>query len=105
MTKKPKRSRTVRRQADREQEKRAAAARKLVTLEPGGAPDRPVELASASVVDTDATSQTCLVCGGSPLLLDHTVLEHQGRRLRVAKLRCKLCGETWARYYRIAAPN
>jgi hypothetical protein len=105
MAKKQKRARSVRREADRAQEKLAATARKLVALEPGGSPDRPIEIESASVVETDAGSQPCSICGGSPQVLDHRVLEHQGRRLRVAALRCKQCGEAWSRYYWIAAPN
>ena len=105
MAKKPKRARAERREADRAQEKLAHAARKLVALEPGGSPDRPLEIESASVVETDAGSQPCSVCGGAALVLDHRVLEHQGRRLRVAALRCKQCGEAWNRYYWIAAPN
>jgi hypothetical protein len=105
MAKKPKRARAVRREADRAQEKLAQTARKLVALEPGGSPERPIEIESASVVETDAGSQPCSVCGGSALVLDHRVLEHQGRRLRVASLRCKQCGEAWNRYYWIAAPN
>lgn len=105
MAKKPKRARAVRREADRTQEKLAATARKLVTLEPGGAPDRPIEIESASVVETDAGSQPCSICGGTALVTDHRVIEHEGRRLRALALRCKLCSEAWNRYYWIAAPN
>ena len=50
-----KRSRTERREREREAKKLAEARVKLAALEPGGAPDRPVEVTSASGVGTAFT--------------------------------------------------
>lgn len=105
MTKKPKRARTARREADREQQKLGSAARRLHELEPGGSPDHPLEVPTPSVVEVDATSRRCGACGGETRLVDHTVAEHDGRRLRVVRVTCKGCRAEWRWFYRIAAPN
>jgi hypothetical protein len=105
MAKRPKRARTERRKADRAKDKLALAARRLHELEPGGSPERPIPLASASVVDVDATGRRCGVCGSDVRLEDHEVIEHQGSRLRAARTRCKQCGAVWRWFYRVAAPN
>ncbi len=105
MKKKPKRSRALRREADREQEKLAGAARRLHALEAGGSAEHPLELPSASVVEVDALGRRCGACGGDVKLVEHTVIEHEGRRLRVGRVSCKLCRAEWRWFYRIAAPN
>ncbi len=96
-----KRARTARRQADRDVVKHAAAARKVHLLGPGGAPDRPIELASAAQVEPDAEGQRCPVCGAGVRVESHDAVAFAGVRLRVAELRCKACHEKLRRYYRI----
>jgi hypothetical protein len=104
MSKKPKRPRTMKREADRSVEKLQRDARKVYELEPGGAPERPITLASPSQVEVDAEGRMCPACGGRVRLLEpHAVLEHQGERLRVARTQCILCREAWSRYYRVGA--
>ena len=105
MTKKPKRTRTARREADREQGKLAAAARKLHALEPGGSPALPLTVPSPSVVEIDATSRACGACGGETKLVDHEVVEHETGRVRAVRVTCKMCRAEWRWFYRIAAPN
>ncbi len=111
MAKRPKRPapqarpRAARREADRQAEKHRALARKVAALEIGGAPDRPLPIPSASVVEGEAAGSRCPACGGEARVLEHEVTEHQGARLRVARLVCKSCREAWSRYYRIALAN
>ena len=59
------RSRTQRRRAERAAVKDAARRLKLASLEPGGTGERPISVASASVIEPRASSQPCVVCGES----------------------------------------
>ena len=98
------RSRAVRREADREAEKLRRDVSKLVELSPGGSPERPVQLASASQVEVEALAGPCPFCG-ERLRLEgpHEVESHGGERLRVARLVCGACRARLSRYYRLGA--
>src|SRR6478672_5038746 len=92
-----KRARTERREAAREAEKLARARMKLALLEAGGAPERPIVVASASVVEPHATSLPCPACGVGGVRLDEHAAEEG---LRVTRVRCARCGtrrEIWFR--------
>ena len=95
--------RAERRQAARDAAKLARARLKLAALEPGGAPDSPIEVASASTVEPHAASLPCAACAGSGVRVEeHTALvTEDGRRLRVAHVRCPSCGTRRAIYFRI----
>src|SRR5438105_10209037 len=92
-----KRARTERRDAARAAEKLARARMKLALLAPGGAPDRPIVVMSASVVEPHARSLPCPACSASGVgLEEHAAAEG----LRVARVRCARCGvrrEIWFR--------
>ena len=79
-------------------------ADKLVELSPGGSPERPVQLASASQVEVEALAGPCPFCG-ERLRLEgpHEVESHGGERLRVARLVCGACRARLSRYYRLGA--
>lgn len=101
-TKKPRRPRTERRARER-------AARELVkeherslheqivererwaSLQPGGSPERPIEVASAAVIDLRARAQPCPLCGATLELLQQTAEKIDGRSLRAARMRCRGC--------------
>lgn len=100
MTKK-KRARTVRREADRGAKKDRTTLERVYALEKGGAPDRPIEVSTAALVEPDAKGRACPYCGGEARVDDHQVEEHGGRRLRVASLICKLCHSPFKRWYAI----
>ncbi len=101
-----KRPRTERREAARAAEKLASQRQKLATLEPGGAPDRPLEVATASVIETHAKSFACLRCGElGGRIEDHDAREIDGRRLRVVRTACPQCGAARLTYFRIAESN
>jgi hypothetical protein len=101
MTKKP-RARTERRANERALEKLARDRERLAQLEPGGAPDRPIELASASQVEVHARSLPCTRCGGEPRVEAHEARVVGERRLRVAQLVCPACGARRDVWFRLA---
>lgn len=100
-----KRSRTERREKEREAVKLARARVKLAELEPGGAPEHPIEVASAAVIEPHATSMPCAACGTTAVRVDeHEALTLPGepeRRLRIVRVRCAQCGFRRDVFFRI----
>jgi hypothetical protein len=98
-------SRTLRREAERARAKLVRDREKLAALDAGGAPERPIDVVSASVVEAHARSRPCPQCGGALRVDEHLAVERDGDRLRVARVRCTVCGAPRAIYFRIAQPN
>lgn len=98
---KPKRSRTVRREQDREVEKLIEAREKLAKLEVGGTLQRPIEVQTASVIETRAVSFSCLRCEGALRVHEHRAM-HEGREVELA---CKACGAHRTLYFRVVMPS
>lgn len=103
-----KRARTARREAERDAEKLGRARMKLATLEPGGGPDRPIEVTSASIIEPHAMSMACPACANANVRVEEHVavtLPGEGaepaRRLRVVKARCPKCGTRRDVFFRI----
>lgn len=95
-----KRSRTERREAERDAAKLARARMKLAALEAGGAPDRPIEVTSASIIEPQASSMPCAACGAQGLRVE----EHAAdvlRRLRVVHVLCQRCGTRREVFFRV----
>jgi hypothetical protein len=107
MAKKPPRPRTEARVAERARDKTAQAAQKLWFLDAGGAPDRPIEVTTAAVIEARAASARCPLCFGELRVADHealTVAQAGGvteKPLRVVTLRCFRCGATQRLYFHI----
>lgn len=106
---KPKRSRTVRREQDREVEKLIEAREKLAKLEVGGTLQRPIEVQTASVIETRAVSFPCLRCEGALRVHEHRAISaghdlrgHGGREVELA---CKACGAHRTLYFRVVMPS
>lgn len=81
---------------DRDRVKLADAREQLARVSPGGSPERPLGIESASVVESRALALGCGRCGGELRLEDHAAL--QG--LRRVRARCRSCGalrEVWLR--------
>jgi hypothetical protein len=99
--------RTQRRALMRENQKLARDRERLARLEPGGAPDRPIEVSTASVVEPTAESLPCPICEGRLRALEHTAENIEGARLRVVHAQCTHCGVRRALYFHIgtALPN
>jgi hypothetical protein len=97
-------TRTLRRARGRMQEKLVRDLERLARLEPGGAADRPIDVASPAQVDVMAEARPCPLCQGSLRLIEHAAATVDGVRLRVAHLACTACGVRRHVYFRLSAP-
>ena len=95
-----KRSRTERREAEREAAKLTRTRMKLAALEPGGHPERPIEVASASIIEPHAASMPCAACGEQGLRVEEHAADLP-RRLRVVHVLCQRCGTRREVFFRI----
>jgi hypothetical protein len=94
------RARTERREAERDARKLARARLKLAALEAGGAPERAIEVTSASVIEVHAKSTPCAACGNQGVRVE----EHEAKDgVRVVHVLCPRCGVRREVYYRIGA--
>lgn len=95
------RKRALRRAEDRAQGKLARDLEKLSALAPGGAPDRPIVIASPSEVEVRAAGP-CPICQSSLRVEEHTAEAIAGRRLRVARVVCTFCRARRNVYFQLA---
>jgi hypothetical protein len=93
------RPRTERRRRARDLTKLADARQKLARISPGGAPERPVVVASASVVESSAEDLGCARCEGATRAEEHDAVSG----LRRVRTRCKQCGAVRVVWLQIAA--
>jgi hypothetical protein len=84
---------------EREVQKQLERKDKLATLSPGGAPERAIEVSTASLIEPMARALKCARCDGAVRLEEHVV---EGS-LRVARVRCTSCGHERKLYFRITA--
>ncbi len=91
----------ARRRASAQAARRLAADReRLAALEPGGSPERPLEVESASIVEPRAVDLGCLHCDAVPRVEAQDAVRVDDRVLRRVRLRCRACGaerEVWVR--------
>lgn len=99
-----KRARTQRREAARKLAKLVDAKVALEAIEAGGAPDRPIEVESASQIEVHAKAMECPECGDHWQVDDHAVEVHGGRSLRVVHARSAQCGRK-RRIYFVISPK
>jgi hypothetical protein len=83
------RARGERRERERAMARLVRDKQKLAALEPGGSPERPIEVVSSSVIPVRARAQRCPLCDGS-LRLDEESAE--SATLRAAHVTCTQCG-------------
>jgi hypothetical protein len=98
-------SRRDRREAQRAFGKLARQRQRLFELGPGGAPSRPIAVASASVIEVQAKSTPCPICGSEQRVEAHDAARHQGQSLRSVSLCCVQCGSSRVLYFHIVAPS
>ena|SRR5437867_9441123 len=77
---------------------------RLARLQPGGTPDRPLEVDSPARVEVKAHATPCPLCGATLHLDEHAAETVDGIRLRVARLTCTACRTSRALYFRLAPP-
>ena len=94
-------ARFVRRARGRAHEALVKDLERLARLEPGGAPDRPLDVEAPSQVEPIAEATVCPLCDGPLKLQEHAAETHDGARLRVAHMRCTSCGVARALYFRL----
>lgn len=94
-------ARNQRRARERAQAKLVARRQRLAALEPGGSPERPLDVESASLIEVRAEATPCLRCEGRPRVDEHRAETAGEQRLRVVTVRCSRCGEQRIFYFRI----
>jgi len=68
---------------------------------PGGSPAHPIEVASAAVIEPRASSLPCPRCSSPAHVDTHEVETHEGRRLRVTRMRCGTCSHRRELYFHV----
>jgi hypothetical protein len=91
----------ARRALVRKHDKLARDLDRLARLEPGGAPERPLEVVSPALVEVTVRGTPCPICGGELRLDEHVAETIGGARLRVARARCAMCGAPRALYFKV----
>jgi hypothetical protein len=99
---KKERPRTERRARERAARQIVRDRQKLALLELGGAPARPIEVASTSVIAVRARATPCPLCGGTLRLDDESAGTHDGRLLHAAHVSCVSCGVARVMWFRVA---
>ncbi len=102
------RRRTERRAIERELGKLDQARERAAALEPGGAPERPIEVGSASLVEPIALGKRCHHCDGVLRLVEHDAPFVGGLRLRRVQSKCVSCGKPrtiWVKVVDVSAMN
>jgi hypothetical protein len=97
----PESARQTERNARRARDQLATDRERLFALERGGSAARPLDVASASVVDSHALGVACPRCGGPHELIEHAAITVEGARLREARLRCRQCGTHRSLFFRL----
>jgi hypothetical protein len=95
------RRRTERRALERDVKKQIERRDKLAALSPGGAPERPITVVTAAVIEPTARASRCARCDGGVRVEEHTVRGD----LRVVAVRCVECGSARELYFRIEHAN
>ena len=89
--------------AELKREKLHEARLKLAQLEVGGSPERPLDVTSASVVETRAESEPCLRCGLITRCTEHATFQGPNGLLRRVTLTCHSCAAERELYVRIVS--
>ena len=92
------RKRTERRERERAARALVRDKEKLAALSPGGSRDRPMQLASASVVETRVRNLACPQCNGHYKIGEHRAPESGIREVAV---RCQICGVSRVLWFRL----
>jgi transposase-like protein len=105
MPKKPKRERTVRREAARAAVSLAHDRERLFALEVGGSSARPIDVDAVTVIELRAAAVPCPRCAGEQRVEEHAAVTVDGVRLREARLRCRACGSRRSLWFRLPVMN
>jgi hypothetical protein len=95
------RPRKARREQERELRKDVARAERATRALPGGAPDHPVDVSSAAVIEPRARAATCVRCGGELELRRDRASSTPRGILREIELACRLCHAPRTLWFRV----
>lgn len=98
----PPRPRRKRREQEREIRKRVRRTEQAARDLPGGSPDLPIDVASASVVEGAARATPCIQCGGDLELRGDGATSTGRGVLREIALVCRRCHAPRTLWFRIA---
>ncbi len=104
MTASKKQRRVERRALERVAAKAVRERERLAHAEAGGSPENPLEISTASLVELQARSIPCPLCGSTMRIDEHTADTIEGERLRIAHMVCVACGIPRKIYFRIVVP-
>lgn len=96
--------RTARRARERAARQLVRDKEKLASLVAGGSAERPIEVASAAVVEIRVRALRCPQCDGGYAIIDH---RSAGQGVRPVDVRCNVCGVARTLWFRIveSGPN
>ena len=95
------RARNARREAERAAEKLVAQREKLFLLEPGGSPERPIDVETPVLVDLRAGAFHCPRCDSPVQLREHAATNVAGVLLREACVSCPRCASKRSLWFRV----
>jgi hypothetical protein len=100
----PPRPRRQQREQSRALRKQVRRTEALARQLPGATPDHPIDVNSASVVESRARSTPCLQCGGDLDLRTDGAISTPRGVLRELALVCRRCHAPRSLYFRIPTP-
>jgi hypothetical protein len=103
----PPRPRRARREQDRVLRKDVQRREQLAGALPGGAPEHPIDVAAASVIEVKARATRCPQCGGELQLRGDRAQPTPRGLLREIAVACRLCHAPRSLWFRVAptGPN
>jgi hypothetical protein len=99
------RARTAARRRRLADEKLFQARMKLMDLEPGGSPERPIDVGTAALIEPKARSMPCPRCEEPFDVASHEAHADDRGRLREVALDCRTCGTKRSAWFRIVGAN
>jgi hypothetical protein len=98
------RPRTERRVRERAARQLVRDRQKLAALERGGAPDRPIDVPSTSVIAVRARATPCPLCGGTLRIDEESAGSRDGKLLHAAHTSCLSCGVARTLWFTVSSP-
>jgi hypothetical protein len=99
---KPPRPRQLRREVERAARKAVRDTERLAAALPGADPERPLEVASASVVEVRARATPCVQCGGELAVKGDRAASTPRGVLRQLDMACRRCHAARSLWFRVA---
>ena len=98
------RPRTERRVRERAARQLVRDRQQLAALERGGAPDRPIDVPSTSVIAVRARATPCPLCAGTLRIDEESAESREGKLLHAAHVSCLSCGVARVLWFHVSSP-